>query len=95
MLQNLSYDLGDCTRWEYMFPNTDKPLLQIPETEDDIMDGLDDEEVWGYIKCSKATLLVITEVIKLVQNRGFGVGEGEGGACVLRWLRSLTWNHFP
>ena len=28
-----------------MFPNTDKPLLQIPEAEDDIMDGLDDEEV--------------------------------------------------
>lgn len=44
-LQNLSYDLGDCTRWEYMFPNTDKPLLQIPEAEEDIMDGLDDEEV--------------------------------------------------
>lgn len=44
-LQNLSYDLGDCTRWEYMFPNTDKPLLQIPEAEDDIMDGLDDEDV--------------------------------------------------
>lgn len=45
ILQNLSYDLGDCTRWEYMFPNTDKPLLQIPEAEDDIMEGLDDEEV--------------------------------------------------
>ena len=44
--QGLSYDLGDCTKWEYMFPNTDKHLLQIPETEDDIMDGLEDEEVW-------------------------------------------------
>ncbi|KAH3848102.1 hypothetical protein DPMN_090451, partial [Dreissena polymorpha] len=43
-VKNLSYDLGDCTRWEYMFPNTDKPLLQIPEAEDDILDGLDDEE---------------------------------------------------
>ena len=29
--QGLSYDLGDCTKWEYMFPNTDKPLLQIPD----------------------------------------------------------------
>ena len=52
--QGLSYDLGDCTKWEYMFPNTDKHLLQIPETEDDIMDGLEDEEVWpvslGHIK---------------------------------------------
>ena len=28
-----------------MFPNTDKPLLQIPEAEEDIMDGLDDDEV--------------------------------------------------
>ena len=47
--QGLSYDLGDCTKWEYMFPNTDKPLLQIPEAEDDIMDGLEDEEVkWFY-----------------------------------------------
>ena len=49
LFQNLSYDLGDCTRWEYMFPNTDKPLLQIPEAEEDIMDGLDDEEVGSVV----------------------------------------------
>ena len=28
-----------------MFPNTDKPLLQIPEAEEDILEGLDDDEV--------------------------------------------------
>ena len=32
-----------------MFPNTDKPLLQIPEAEEDIMDGLDDEEVGSVV----------------------------------------------
>ncbi|XP_055956877.1 dynein regulatory complex subunit 7 [Patella vulgata] len=43
-VQGLSYDLGDCTRWEYMFPGLDKPLLQIPEAEEDLMAGLDEEE---------------------------------------------------
>ncbi|ESO96481.1 hypothetical protein LOTGIDRAFT_115813, partial [Lottia gigantea] len=43
-VQGLSYDLGDCTKWEYMFPCTDKPLLQIPETEEDLIGGLDDDE---------------------------------------------------
>ncbi|KAK3093928.1 hypothetical protein FSP39_021907 [Pinctada imbricata] len=43
-VKGLSYDLGDCTVWEYMFPNNDKPLLRIPEAEDDILDGLDDDE---------------------------------------------------
>ena len=31
-----------------MFPNTDKPLLQIPEAEEDILEGLDDDEVNSY-----------------------------------------------
>ncbi|KAL5008139.1 hypothetical protein ScPMuIL_013720 [Solemya velum] len=44
-VKGLSYDLGDCTRWEYMFTNTDRSLLQLPEVEDDLLDGLDDEEV--------------------------------------------------
>ncbi|XP_067680734.1 dynein regulatory complex subunit 7-like [Haliotis asinina] len=43
-VKGLSYDLGDCTMWEYMFPGVDKHLLQIPETEEDLMDGLDDDE---------------------------------------------------
>lgn len=43
-LQNLKYDLGDCTLWEYMFPSNDKPLLQIPD-EDDLLDGLDEDDV--------------------------------------------------
>lgn len=43
-VKGLSYDLGDCTRWEYMFPITEKPLLKIPDVEDDIGDLDDDEE---------------------------------------------------
>ncbi|KAK7505575.1 hypothetical protein BaRGS_00003320 [Batillaria attramentaria] len=39
----ISYDLGDCTCWEYMFPGLDKPILQIPEADDDLLDD-DDED---------------------------------------------------
>ncbi|KAK3597164.1 hypothetical protein CHS0354_038091 [Potamilus streckersoni] len=42
-VKGMNYDLGDCTQWEFMF-NTDKPLLQIPEAEDDIIEGLEDED---------------------------------------------------
>ena len=31
--QNLVYDLGDATRWEFFFPNVDKPLLVVPGDE--------------------------------------------------------------
>ncbi|KAK7103521.1 dynein regulatory complex subunit 7-like [Littorina saxatilis] len=40
----ISYDLGDCTKWEYMFPGLDKPILQIPEADDDLMLDDDDDE---------------------------------------------------
>lgn len=46
-MQNMKYDLGDCTLWEFMFPSNEKPLLTIPEDEQDLMDGLDDDEVRG------------------------------------------------
>jgi hypothetical protein len=42
ILQVISYDLGDCTKWEYMFPGLDKPILQIPDPHDDLL--LDDDE---------------------------------------------------
>lgn len=29
-IQGLSYDLGDAAKWEFFFPNVDKPLLVIP-----------------------------------------------------------------
>ena len=32
--QNLVYDLGDSSKWEYFFPNVDKPLLIVPPGED-------------------------------------------------------------
>ncbi|XP_070577144.1 dynein regulatory complex subunit 7-like [Ptychodera flava] len=41
--KNLIFDLGDCARWEYMFPQTDKPTLTIPDAEEDALD-FDDEE---------------------------------------------------
>ena len=42
-VQMISYDLGDCTKWEFMFPGLDKPLLQIPEADDDLLLDDDDE----------------------------------------------------
>ena len=39
----ISYDLGDCTKWEFMFPGLDKPILQIPEADDDLLLDDDDE----------------------------------------------------
>ena len=44
--QNLHYDLGDCTLWEFMFPSNEKPQLAIPE-EEDLMDDMDDEVTQG------------------------------------------------
>ncbi|XP_025105160.1 dynein regulatory complex subunit 7-like [Pomacea canaliculata] len=38
----ISYDLGDCTKWEYMLTGLDKPVLQVPEGDLDILD--EDEE---------------------------------------------------
>ena len=34
-LQNLVYDLGDSLKWEYFFPNVDKPMLMLPPGEDE------------------------------------------------------------
>jgi hypothetical protein len=42
--QNLTYDLGDCTLWEFMFPCNDKPILQVPDAQEDEYD-LDEDEV--------------------------------------------------
>ena len=41
----MTYDLGDATRWEFFFPNVDKPLLVVPGEESSA--GLGEEEkVW-------------------------------------------------
>jgi len=39
----MSYDLGDIARWEFMFPHNDKPLLMLPGEEEFDM-PLDEEE---------------------------------------------------
>ena len=46
LFQGLSYDLGDCTKWEYMFPSIDKPL-KIPG-EDGFEDFEDEEVLWIF-----------------------------------------------
>lgn len=35
------FDLGDSTKWEYMLPSNDKPILKVPN----LIDGNDEEEV--------------------------------------------------
>lgn len=40
----MSYDLGDATKWEFVFPTMDKPLLTIPTVDDSALD-LDEDEV--------------------------------------------------
>ena len=46
------YDLGDAIRWEFFFPNVDKPLLVVPGDEPKL-DEIEDEEnleVWNLTK---------------------------------------------
>ena len=40
----MSYDLGDALKWEFMFPNKDKPLVVIPDVNEDLLE-VDNEEV--------------------------------------------------
>ncbi|RDD44284.1 Dynein regulatory complex subunit 7 [Trichoplax sp. H2] len=43
-VQNMIYDLGDPAKWEFLFPNVDKPLLALHQKEDDSILDLDDDE---------------------------------------------------
>eukprot|EP00112_Aurelia_sp_Birch-Aquarium-sp1_P024025 Seg740.7 transcript_id=Seg740.7/GoldUCD/mRNA.D3Y31 product="Dynein regulatory complex subunit 7" protein_id=Seg740.7/GoldUCD/D3Y31 len=45
--KNLSFDLGDAAKWEYMFVHMDKPLLALPSVNDDPLEVDDDEEEEG------------------------------------------------
>ena len=40
--QFVSYDLGDCTKWEFIFTGLDKPILQIPDVHNELT--FDDED---------------------------------------------------
>eukprot|EP00795_Rhopilema_esculentum_P003398 gene3398-1756_t len=42
--KSLSFDLGDAAKWEYMFVNTDKPVLSLPGLGEDPLDDEDEEE---------------------------------------------------
>ena len=39
------YDLGDASKWEFMFSTTDKPLLMIPTVDEADPLEIDDDEV--------------------------------------------------
>jgi len=43
-VKNLTYDLGNAEKWEFMFPSTDKPLVVIPDVNKDLLEIEDDDE---------------------------------------------------
>ena len=43
--QNLTYDLGDATLWEFFFPNVDKPLLVVPGEEPKLSEWEEEDEL--------------------------------------------------
>ena len=45
----MSYDLGDCAKWEYMFPTNEKPVLLLPD-EDIDMDFEDEAVSYQFFK---------------------------------------------
>jgi hypothetical protein len=42
--KGLIYDLGDCTKWEYLLPSNEKPLLTVPNRMNENDDVIDDEK---------------------------------------------------
>ena len=50
-IQDLSYDLGDAAKWEFFFPNVDRPLLVIPG--EDIKREESEEQVVLILKIKK------------------------------------------
>lgn len=42
------YDLGDASKWEFMFYTTDKPLLMIPSVDEADPLDIDDDEVLSH-----------------------------------------------
>ena len=47
--QDMTYDLGDAAKWEFLFPTMDKPLLGLPAMDEGNLD-LDEDEVRVYPK---------------------------------------------
>jgi hypothetical protein len=41
--KGLIYDLGDCTKWEYLLPSNEKPLLSVPNRINENEDVNDDD----------------------------------------------------
>lgn len=60
--QNLVYDLGDSSKWEYFFPNVDKPLLIVPPGEDRPREMLD-----VGVKCGRGVWCVGVGCVRAVE----------------------------
>lgn len=55
------YDLGDASKWEFMFSTTDKPLLMIPTVDDPL--EIDDDEVLSLPVTLPGPFLSIQEIL--------------------------------
>jgi len=53
------YDLGDASKWEFMFSTTDKPLLMIPTLDEADPLEIDDDEVLSLPAVSIQVLLFL------------------------------------
>ena len=60
----MTYDLGDCTQWEFMFPSNDKPILQLPD-EDQFDDLGEEEEVSHHAPATTHNTTSIRTTTKL------------------------------
>ena len=49
LVQNMEYDLGDASKWEFMFSTMDKPLLTIPTVDDEDILDMDEDEVMNNL----------------------------------------------
>ena len=58
-MQNLKFDLGDPTQWEFMFPSNDKPELMLPgERSKGDFNDLDDLEEVSVVYCHVTRKLI-------------------------------------
>eukprot|EP00116_Pleurobrachia_bachei_P002476 sb/3462738/ len=64
-ISEMSFDLGDIARWEFMFPHNEKPLLALPGEEDFDMAPLEEEEEEAEEETSMPTSWVEEIVLPL------------------------------
>lgn len=62
-LQNMVYDLGDATLWEFFFPNVDKPLLVVPGEEPKMDQEEEDQDDLEVHACMCSTCHVMSRCV--------------------------------